>query len=244
VSTTALYQWTAQIEGRLTGFGAWQARGLAVYSYGVMKSRQSAPGKVAAQLGVARPAHAGRHPRYHYRTRLQESGGSRQLSISCGATPTANRGASSPTVPTSTPGAMPNATGRRLPSVTSTAMAGNGNPPQVHPGPCHPAPACPCRRLCLCAFFRRARLRRPALTSLSFASVYACFPYCAKPPSSLPCFGAFSIPPLPVPNLSVHEPGALAGGLRSTANGEGRYVALNYGFHRIAFLAKIQRRKS
>jgi hypothetical protein len=168
VSTTALYQWTAQIEGRLTGFGAWQARGLAVYSYGVMKSRQSAPGKVAAQLGVARPAHAGRHPRYHYRTRLQESGGSRQLSISCGATPTANRGASSPTVPTSTPGAMPNATGRRLPSVTSTAMAGNGNPPQVHPGPCHPAPACPCRRLCLCAFFRRARLRRPALTSSHF----------------------------------------------------------------------------
>jgi hypothetical protein len=50
MSLSELYQWTAQIEGVFSTMGVWQARGLALYSYGIIQARQSAPSKVAEYL--------------------------------------------------------------------------------------------------------------------------------------------------------------------------------------------------
>ena len=46
-----LYQWRGEIRGIFKEMGVWQALGLALYSYGVVQSRQCAPSKVAEHLG-------------------------------------------------------------------------------------------------------------------------------------------------------------------------------------------------
>lgn len=47
-----VYRWETEIRQRLTSLGAWQSRGLALFSYGVMKGRHSSQSRIAEELGA------------------------------------------------------------------------------------------------------------------------------------------------------------------------------------------------
>src|SRR5688572_1969482 len=48
---TVVYRWEARIREQLKSLGVWQARGLALFSYGVMKARHSSLSRIAEELG-------------------------------------------------------------------------------------------------------------------------------------------------------------------------------------------------
>jgi hypothetical protein len=48
-----LYHWQGAVGKAFAGWGRWQVLGLALYSYGVVLSRQCAPSRVAEKLGLA-----------------------------------------------------------------------------------------------------------------------------------------------------------------------------------------------
>lgn len=47
-----VYRWEREIRQHLRSLGAWQSRGLALFSYGVMKGRHSSQSRIAEELGA------------------------------------------------------------------------------------------------------------------------------------------------------------------------------------------------